>query len=479
MHWRRVCTAAIVIRVPDTPDTLWRRSLPYVQAVVWISLCTLLLWKFTLWNGYPTLWDWDSSSYIRLGHGDNTYDAPFRPVLYGWLLVLTAAGQSLLWSSLVQAWCCAYIILAFIRTVTERHSVTLNLCLFALLGFATRLPALASLIYPDVLTGLIFLAQYVFAFSPRTWIRWLMLLALCLIVPTHISFGATALASAICLSRLARLQWKRVLALALSPIIATALIAAFSPHAPTDPRPAPHYFVLGRMAETGLLQPYLDRWCETESYLLCPHRERLRTIDVTTFVWHGNPWKPTSDGTAQRDLGRLLRDMSMRDPWRILRYGVANTVAFARAWIWAEPAIPHEIITPEQRAISQYYPGDVRRLSASRQYQGRDDLDRALEPVIIVEQGLKLSVVLLTLLILMLTALRLLVIPDRSRSALIGMLCFVAINGIVCANGSGVFSRYFDRIDWLPILVFAACLPDLLTTLRAHGIRLSPQGKIT
>ena len=59
-----------------------------VQAFLWISLTTALLWV-ALWNGYPTFYP-DSGTYLECGF---LLETPVdRPITYGLFIVATSLG---------------------------------------------------------------------------------------------------------------------------------------------------------------------------------------------------------------------------------------------------------------------------------------------------------------------------------------------------------------------------------------------------
>lgn len=444
----------------------WRERLPDVlRAFGCFLLCTLLLWRLVPWNGYPFLYAWDSGSYIDLGWSLQIPIAQLRPSGYGILLYISSLNLSLIFASIFQT---AIIVLALQACVRHAahwtsHAVFIGIILY--LSLATRLSLLAAVIHPDVYTAGIFFIIYWYSESHRPWQQLSALLLLFLLATFHISF--IHISALTCLLWGAVQRWPRsrwLPLLALHGIYYTLPIA-LQLAVPGTGSPTSHYFTVGRMAETGILQTYLERQCGHTPYLLCSNQDQLRNINVTEFVWKQHAWSPRADGSTQQDLLAIIRDMPLREPILFGRYLVFNALAALDAWAFAKPYTPHQFYEGERQSISRYLPADLPRAVGSKLSQSSIDLIPKFQGMYFGEIWGKFLALTIVLLFIVFVRRSPRTLPAKYNAS-VGTLCLLLANAFVCANASGVFERYFDRLHWLLIFIAIICTPDLYRELR-------------
>ncbi len=445
----------------------WTRAKYGLWAALVFLACTLLLWRLALHNGYPILYAWDSGSYIGLGQSLQA-DGRFRLAGYGLFVALSSLGISLFFSSCIQAACMTYVITLFLRYAMSMRLGTHTIVIFVFLALCTRLSFLSSVIHPDVFTGAIFLAQYIYWQTDNKKHALVMLACLAILPSLHVSFLAISILTTLLSALICSIPRSKILALCVlhaCVIITTIGFRHLQPKLTGNIPSARHYFIVGRMAETGLLSEYLAKHCSSTPYAICAHQDELLHTDVTTFVWKGKAWAPDATGKNQAEMMRIIWDIALREPVLFAQFLWRNTTDAASAWAWALPYTPYEVIDVEINTVRLYYPGDLPYLLASEVSAHPNEFRISLRYTYLLERIGKF--VLLGLLVLVLLRdrfgrARLLI---AKRNAVLGMLALICVNAFVCTNGSGIFERYFDRLHWLIFLVFAVCAEDVYRML--------------
>jgi hypothetical protein len=446
----------------------YTQAKPQLRATLIFLACTLLLWRLAIHNGYPILYAWDSGSYIGLGQSLQA-DGRFRLAGYGLFVALSSLGVTLFLSSCIQAACMTCVITLFLRYAMSIRLGLRTMIIFIFLALCTRLSFLSSVIHPDVFTGAIFLAQYIYWQTTDKKHALAMLACLAVLPSMHVSFLAISILTTLLCALICSIPRSKILALCVlhaCVIIATIGIRHLQPKITGHIPSARHYFIAGRMAETGLLAEYLAKHCPTTQYAICAHQDELQQIDVTTFVWKGKAWAPNATGENQAEMMRIIQDIVLREPVLLARFLMRNATDAASAWAWALPYTPYQVIDVEINTVRLYYPGDLPYLLASEVNTHPNEFRIGLRYTYLLERIGKF--VLLGLLVLLLLCDRIgrVQLPLAKRNAVLGMLALICVNAFVCANGSGIFERYFDRLHWLIFLVFAVCAGDVYRLLK-------------
>ncbi len=260
-----------------------------------------------LWNGYPLVYS-DTSAYLASGF---LLETPIdRPITYGlFLRVCSFNGASLWWVVVAQAMLLAYAMGLALRGVgVERPWV--RSAIIAAVGITTGASFIAGQLITDVFTPILFLVLFVllsgqaltrtqrgttyalFLLSYAMHMSHIAVLALVLIafVARRLWFHRRALRS---------LAWRPLFTMLALAVVGTVAMG------PSLAKSKNSYFA-ARMAESGVLQRYLQKYCATEHLRLCDRAGAIpRSADA--FLWaEDSPQKLYADRKEmQEEFGRI------------------------------------------------------------------------------------------------------------------------------------------------------------------------------
>lgn len=262
------------------------------DASLLLGAAFLLCW-IAVYNGYPLVYS-DTGSYIHSGF-ENTVPLD-RPIVYG-LFVRHISLKFSLWlvifmQSLLTAACIRFFISAVI-TETRRQRMVFSAAI-GVLALGTGLSQKCSNLLPDFLTALVALVITVWLVRPpeKKSARWLSLIMLIFALTAHASH-LYILAAALLLFTVLRVFRKSVfrsvplrrlrnvylflfVGVGSAALINLAFTGKFfiSRNA--------QVFMTGHLADSGLLDEFLNEQCGTKKYVLCPWAGALKGVD---FLW--------------------------------------------------------------------------------------------------------------------------------------------------------------------------------------------------
>lgn len=449
------------------PSSVWALATTVLEA--------LALTSIALWNGYPVLF-YDTVAYLPGWWQDGQ-----KAVAYQGLPLLLEPLFHSLWPVVaVQALLTLYALRVTWRTLGLESGSGWRLGRIAFLCLGTALPWEVGYLMPDLFTGLGVLAAGLLIVDdalPRRD-RWGLSALLTTSAATHNSNGGLLVlmlaAAVVPLLRTARTGLLRRLA---APSV--ALLVAFAVAAGLNLRVTGKAAVsfgtwallTNRLAEDGLLQPFLAKHCARTAYPLCPYLESLST-ERGLFLF-GTPQEqqnPTPTGKSLLgklggwiDSGPSLRpmviDAVLSDVWGNVRAGAKQSFLQLQSFdletfVFSFPA--RHFVT---ETVSKRFPWDAADLAGSRQQQGTlasPNLAQAHRDLVFVALGLLLAF---------------LVTGGRGPLRALAAWCLLAVlvNAIVCGLFSHAEPRYGARVIWLvPLMGWSA----LEAIVRARSPRL-------
>jgi uncharacterized membrane protein len=217
----------------------------------------------------------------------------------------------------------------------------------------------------------------------------------------------------------------------------------------------------------SLAQPYLDRICPTQRYLLCADRASLRP-NLDWFLWHPDGTWKRHEPEVQRGDSTFLREApaivagTLRQEWpAAIRASLRTAIVQLRTF--GADARDFAFSNSAAKALARLGPGTLRAYENSRQVQNSLPLAAA--------RRLQYAVVGISLLVLLgcLQALR--GGAFAPMRALIGIVFLgVVLNALIIGALAMVQPRYQSRVVWLVPLMGAIAA---LQVVRARAGRSS------
>ncbi|MEL6672555.1 MAG: hypothetical protein AAFR61_10200 [Bacteroidota bacterium] len=251
-----------------------------------------------LYNGYPLVYS-DTGTYLHSGF---TLEVPRdRPIFYGLFMRLTSLGFSLWLVALAQCLLLSSMLARFIslqvKAVDQRGMFLLGTVFLAL---TSSLSWYTGQLMADIFAPVVILSAYFFfiksdRISRRERLIWLLVGGLAMMMHlSHVAIGFS-------LGLVGLLYWGikgrkmpdwQYLGKRLGLWMATWLVALLmvpSTHALMGDEfrfsKASHVFFMGRMLDSGILDRYLDEYCEEKQWELCQYKDQLPE-GCMDFIWN-------------------------------------------------------------------------------------------------------------------------------------------------------------------------------------------------
>jgi hypothetical protein len=434
------------------------------RGVIWQALpLTLLILGPALINGYPLVYS-DSGTYLRSGF-EMSVPAD-RPIGYGlFLRAFSLDGISAWLPMIIQALISAPILMRIQRILAPRLPFAFLLSITLLLSLGTALGWYGGRIMPDMFTAPAILVVLARAMGGRGngWLAFDIAVVLLACI-THLSnipvlLALLAIVSLFLLSHKLRqmLSLKRMVPLFLAVGLSIPLIQAVNRGVGGDPELSTggHVFILGRLLDTGQLEPFLEEDCRDHHHFRCG-RDKL-PINSQKFLWDPDSPVNTQGGwAATRGEGNALLGRFFRDPARMSAFifaGIRDTGTQLRLW-----GLENEMISTWYRAedsapsiaIQAYLPHEMPMYRAALQNGGRGEL-----------RMVEVNLLHHLLMILGLMGAIGCLVPALSRGITRQQKLFLllVLIGILLAAGSGAalsvpHQRFLAKVSWmLPFVV--------------------------
>lgn len=428
----------------------------WLRHIGFLFLSAAILLFMALYNGYPIVTS-DTGTYIESGF---TLKPPLdRPIYYGLLLKVTSLGASLwlaiAFQSIVLAWVVRHFIRSFIPAVSEAHL----LAFMVLLSLFTTCGWYVSQLMPDIYTAVLVGASILFLRKSVTgWRQALLLLLMLLSCLVHNS-NMLLLFSYSILTLLAGFvvaSWKVyrsaaiwLLAVSLVGWLGLAL-ANFAGGKGFVTSQSTHVFLMGKLAENGVLKRYLDQRCPTKNWSICASKDNLPPY-AWEFHWDAeSPLQKSGGWEATRpEYNAILKDVyTTPGLYPMLAFkaveGTFRQLTGYEIDTWY--ALPWNVIdeeSPVWQAVNRHYTSELNELAGAR------------------TNGKTLDVLFFNKIFLLVAALSfmatLLFLKPEYKARYVHTLwltgLFLVLNAGITANLSAVHSRFNSRVAWVVVLV--------------------------
>lgn len=423
----------------------------------WISctganlLSLLCLMSAAIWNGYPIVYS-DTSSYLASGfHLETLVD---RPITYGLFIRACSLNGWSLWTVVIaQSMLLAYVAGLALRSIEIRNAWLRN-SIIGGTALLTGLPFVCGQIITDVFTPILVLTLYLLLFvddlsrRKRIMLFGLFLLAFAMHM-SHVSITVVLLLFALLLRRLLRRSaigsspWQTIAMILLLATIGTLVMGV-------SLAKSKYSFYAAHLAETGVLQRYLQEHCTTEHFQLC---ERLGDIpqSADAFLWaEDSPLKVYESRQEMEDeLGRIIMG-TFHEPaliWMQVRAALEFTAVQLTRFAVGDGNGAFGPGTLLHERVATFIPSELHAFDNSKQMGGT----RFHQPLIAWNQVLNFIVALgLLVLVLVWTfARQTLNMKPYLLLLTVFLLGAIVINSTINASLVMVADRFGTKLAWM------------------------------
>ncbi|HMX40350.1 MAG TPA: hypothetical protein PKD78_08485, partial [Saprospiraceae bacterium] len=298
--------------------------------VISILAGSLLLLTPAFTNNYPFLYS-DTCTY--LDGGFQGLVSNMRPITYGLFMRHASLLESMWLVVMVQGLIVSWLIHLFFESFSTRYRSFLPLACIGFLSLCTQIGISVGMLMPDFFTAAVFLASLLLLWSKhlRRWevvgclgVFWLgsashhsHLFIFLIMIGGVCAWSAWARWRSWDGPMPIRIVWV-ALALALAWLTIPTLHYVYG--GKFERENASHVFILSRMTQMGILQPFLQERCaQGAQYNLCPYRDRI----PDNFLWDPNgPVYQTGGWQANRDEYRRVIWDVLTTPRYALKFGM-------------------------------------------------------------------------------------------------------------------------------------------------------------
>lgn len=438
--------------------------------------CCALIWP-ALYNGYPLVYS-DTGSYIASGF---TQEVPIdRPLIYGLFVKLSSFGFSLWFVIITQALLVFFVVKTFLENVVPHRSMLYTSILLIILSFTTSVSNFTSQIMPDIFSALGILGIASLVLHPKiTRKNLILILIIVFAAMTHLSnlivlLGLSGIALLLSLFKIIpKTTFVKITLVSLLPIFGTVIVNKIYNDQYQISR-ASNVFLMGRLIETGVVQDYLNEYCQHEDYVLCERKNELPN-KAYKFLWRDN--SPLYDKEC-RAVNWTYCWESKNDAFGVLLFDILKTPAYRNRVLKrcvqdffiqifdVNLGIldPQRENTPTYDWVKSKYPNDFTAYENSKQYAST--LHFKTENRI-------LSITLILSIFLLITAAvfkrKLDFIPNKpTLISFYFLILGILVNALIVVSFSAVLDRYQSRVIWLiPLIALMFIL--LYKNKHAHG----------
>lgn len=411
-----------------------------------ILIATLVILIIVVYNGYPLVTA-DSGSYIKYAF-DFQFPADRSP-FYGVFLGFSGMRFSLWLSIIAQAALVSALLWQFANL--DMGGKPVNAFLFTLLVIiCTPVAWVASFLMPDIFTSVLLLACILFLFETNKRKLWLYAALVFLATIVHNSHflimllfsGGMAMLSIFRNQRklLRKSAW--LFLISVSCWMFTSSLYFFKGFGFTI-SPGKHVFMMGKLAETGILKKYLDAHCAHRQLPLCEYKDEIPASAIE-FLWGGNSplYKTGGWDSSKAAYDRIIFDV-FTTPVYVSSFAQQSFLYSCRqlTMISLPPDFtPMGVGSPPWLFINRHLPKELKAYETSKQNTGT------------LNTGFANNAYIFFLLVTGFWAIFILMRPGEKQLICylyFSVLAFIICNAFVTATFANVLDRLQYRVFWM------------------------------
>jgi hypothetical protein len=451
-------------------DKIWIQQI--LLHLPWIVMGILLCWP-AFYNGFPLVYS-DSGTYIN-----NSFDLsppPDRAVGYGYFIRLVTWQASLWPVVLAQGLLLSGGIWRAMRLLLGEGRPWIFSGMMVVLASCTSLPWFVSQLMPDIFAGVLILGMGLLAGLGRNRgdiaLGLLMVFLACIVHTSHIFVG---LAVWLCLAmswlhreplvRMLQKSARLALPIACAGLFTMANQAA-NGHGFRLSRSS-NVFMTARLAEAGLLEPFLNENCHAMDYAMC-RRAYISPMSADQILWNAGTSVIGRFGSWERAdsvLAPMVKDYFGRFFWAnvFVKAGIRDGIAQLQRFGLGDGISPQHWDDAPCIAIRWRMPRHTHAFLRTRQHADTLHIHSLQD----LQKPLVWGSAALLLLLALLYWRRWGVMRNWSVVLVLGLLA----NAFVLATLASPVDRYQARISWLLPWLAMLALAALFVRPKQDGTR--------
>jgi len=406
---------------------------------------------FAFYDNFPIITN-DTGTYI--GSGMDWYVPSDRPVFYGIFLKITSLGVSLWLPVFVQCLILAYVLICFLKKIIPDISQIHMIGIFILISLTTICGWYSSQLMPDIFTGILALSlliYFLFENDITTTIILLCITFLAIVVHNSHYIIATLvsiLGLIISFFNKYRYLFKKSLIVLSMTLVGWLLLMSSNAYSGKGfvASPSSHVFLMGKLAESGVLKTYLDKACPVKSYKICNYKDNLPPV-AWAFVWDANSPLYLTGGwdSNKHEYQTIIKDIVSRPKYiPFLVYKSLEATARQLSLIniddfYLNDNFVFDASTPPYQQIAEHFPHELNEFISSKQNWKSFNIR-------FYNVSFALVLIISSLIIIFF-------LPDHFRKQAQAVYCFIIVylilNAFVSASFANVLTRLSSRVIWL------------------------------
>ncbi len=337
---------------------------------------------FALYNRYPIV-SGDTTTYLESGFTLKVPDD--RPIFYGLFMRLTSLGFTVWGPVIAQCLLLSYLCTRFVKSILPGLPDLRVLAVLLFVSLGTIGGWYIGQLLPDAFTAVLFLALYLYLRGENTRRQNVFLLIIIyLSVVVHYSHYviATSFLFALLLAGVFYKEGFRAMRRKLLQLLVLVIFCWLSLFTSNfiggkgfGSSHSSHVFLMGKLAESGILKKYLDDNCPVKNYKLCAYKDSLPPV-AWEFVWDGQHSPVFKEGgwEGTREEYRAIMGDMLSQPryWPLMAYKTAGATLRQVVLCNIDESeelhwIKYEKDHPLYQALQRYYPYEINHFATAKQ----------------------------------------------------------------------------------------------------------------
>ncbi len=425
--------------------------------VLLIIIAGIILCYMGFYNNYPLMHS-DSGTYIRSGFLNQV--PPDRPIIYGLFVRHVSMAESLYLVIFAQGILLSLVIFYYFKYLLQKPYKGIPFLIYIfIITFFTGASLNVSQIIPDIFTSISILSLGLLLLIRELKWRDLVIISIIGIISlsahnSHliISAGILTVITILYLFKTIRRRFnfinKRRLIYIWGIIVFANLFVStvhFLLGSEFEAAKGSHVFLMARLIEIGVVNDYLDEYCDQKDYKLCEYKDQI----PSDFLWNyeKSPLYKTGGWEANKDEYKsIIRNILIR-PKYLKKFIVKGIEASFKQFFSFETGNAKQMLEGSAPfgVIESFYPDQLKEYLASRQNKMQLNFNFI--------NSIQLYLVALTLLIAIIILMT--KIPFYWKFITGYFILALFMNAAVCGFLSFISPRYQSRVIWLlPLPVF-------------------------
>lgn len=343
----------------------------HLSGLIWVLMLALNM------NGLYLIYTPDSGAYVLnsrelLVPGDRSVF--YSLYLYACSLVGGFLGISSLWISILPVFFMIYgMLYQWVQRFFFPNSPFWQFLSLSLAGILTPFPWFIVQIMPDVFTGILFLSAVLFLVEKVRFyqIVWGAILLASTLMHNGNLIVLTLVVLILLLSKsvweILMIQLRRIIYLGIVSLVGwlSVLTSNFIGGNGWTTAKCSHIFIVAQMSETGVLKHYLEKYCDTESSVMCKYKDSLPE-HAYGFIWPQDGILMKTGGWYHSDtLYKRIIKRVLTDPELLIHYlgsAVKSTSYQLVSLGVGDGVFPVDSSSTLAVELKNYYPSDYQSL---------------------------------------------------------------------------------------------------------------------